>query len=260
MEQGILIKKQKCTAVVLAAGSGRRMQSHVAKQYLLLENKPILWYALHTFEKSVLIDEVILVVGKGEIDYCRREIVEKFGFEKVADIIEGGSERYLSVWEALKAIYNKKKVVGKEYGNDSMEADIIFIHDGARPFVTERILQDTYRAACQYDACVTGMPVKDTIKISDTEDFAVQTPNRKMVWQVQTPQVFKGRLIWEAYSRLMEDLEHIKGSGIEITDDAMVVETIKKIPVKLVKGSYENIKITTPEDMRIAQSFLESIV
>ncbi len=233
--------KVKCTAVVLAAGSGRRMQSDVAKQYLLLNGKPVLWYALQVFEESKIIDEVILVVGKGEISYCQKEIVERYGFRKVIRVIEGGTERYLSVWEALKEI--------KEQG-------ILFIHDGARPFVSEKILKDTYEAVLEYGACVTGMPVKDTIKISDESGFAVQTPNRKTVWQVQTPQVFEAKLIVEAYRELIENLDEIKAAGVEITDDAMVVETMKAKAVKLVKGSYENMKITTPEDMKIAQSLL----
>ncbi len=245
------MKKAKCTAVVLAAGAGKRMQSNVAKQYLLLNEKPVLWYALHVFEESSIIDQVILVVGKGEIPYCREEIVEKYGFQKVSYVIEGGAERYLSVWEALK-------VIRKQYGSEQSgrEQEVVFIHDGARPFVTEGILWDTYEAALQYGACVTGMPVKDTIKISNENGFAVQTPNRKNVWQVQTPQVFVADLIIDAYGQLMEKLDQIKEAGIEITDDAMVVETMKSKPVKLVKGSYENIKITTPEDMKTARSLL----
>ena len=235
---------KKCTAVVLAAGAGKRMQSDVAKQYLLLEGKPILWYALNVFEKSQIINDVILVVGKGEIPYCQEEIVEKFGFKKVVQVIEGGAERYLSVWEALKVI------------KESTEDGFVFIHDGARPFVTEEILERSYQAAMQYGACVTAMPVKDTIKISNADGFAVQTPNRKTVWQVQTPQVFERQLIVDAYAELINNLDQIKAAGVEITDDAMVVETIKHQPVKLVEGSYSNIKITTPEDMKIAHSIV----
>lgn len=242
------MEKVKCTAVVLAAGAGRRMQSDVAKQYLMLEGKPVLWYALKVFEESSIIDDVILVVGKGEIPYCCQEIVETYGFQKISEVIEGGTERYFSVWEALKVIRNK---------NRDISGEIIFIHDGARPFVTEEILKDTYDAAIQHGACVAAMPVKDTIKISNVDGFAIQTPNRKMLWQVQTPQVFEARLITEAYTQLIENLEQIKAEGIEITDDAMVVESMKKKAVKLVKASYANIKITTPEDMKIAQSLLQ---
>lgn len=236
------MEKVKCTAVILAAGAGKRMQSNVAKQYLLLDGKPVLWYALNIFEKSELIDQIVLVVGKGEIDYCREEIVKAYGFSKVTHVIEGGAERYLSVWEALKVLRGHQ--------------GIIFIHDGARPFVTEDIINNTYTAAMEYGACVTGMPVKDTIKISNENGFAVQTPNRKNVWQIQTPQVFTAELIIDAYRELIENLEKIKSEGIEITDDAMVVEALRSKSVRLVKGSYENIKITTPEDMKIAESLI----
>lgn len=235
------------TAIVLAAGSGKRMNSSVAKQYLVLKDKPVIWYALQAFEKSSIVDRIILVVGEGEISYCQKEIVEKFCFSKVKVVIEGGTERYLSVWEALKWLTDNEPSVNEEY---------VFIHDGARPFVNEKIIADTYEAAIAYGACVAGMPVKDTIKIADETEFAVQTPNRRMVWAVQTPQVFERSLITEAYRGLIEQLMQLKNNGVEITDDAMVVETILKKSVKLVKASYENIKITTPEDMKVAESFL----
>lgn len=240
-------RENKCTAVVLSAGSGKRMNSNVAKQYLDLMDKPVIWYALNAFETSELIDEVILVVGKDSISYCKEEIVDKYGFKKITSIIEGGTERYLSVWAALQTIQSSNP---KEH--------YVFIHDGARPFVNEKIIEDTYRAAVEYKACVAAMPVKDTIKISDEEGFAMQTPKRKNVWMVQTPQVFECELIYQAYSKVMNNLEELKVQGIEITDDAMVVETIGNHPIKLVPASYENIKITTPEDMVVAKSFLES--
>lgn len=234
---------EQCTAIVLAAGAGKRMQSNVAKQYMLLKGKPIIWYALHAFEESSLIDKVILVVGAGEIPYAQEEIVAKYGFSKVDAIIEGGAERYLSVWEGLKLLPGEAN-------------NYVFIHDGARPFVTEDIIRDTLEAAREYGACVAGMPVKDTIKLADADGFAAQTPNRKSVWAVQTPQVFEEALIVSAYAELIEKLEELKAQGVEITDDAMVVETMTTKRVKLVKASYENIKITTPEDMKIAESFM----
>lgn len=243
--------KKRCTAVVLAAGAGKRMQSNVAKQYLLLNEKPVLWYALNTFEQSEVIDEIILVVGKDEIPYAREHIVDCYGFKKVSAVIEGGSERYFSVWEALQVIESSKAVSAED------EISYVFIHDGARPFVTEKILVDTYNAVSEYGACVTGMPVKDTIKIADENEFAVQTPNRKSVWLVQTPQVFERDLICKAYGQLIEKLPELDRQGVTITDDAMVVETIMNRPVRLVQGSYENIKITTPEDMDIAEVLLK---
>lgn len=243
--------KKRCTAVVLAAGAGKRMQSNVAKQYLLLDEKPVLWYALNTFEQSEVIDEIILVVGKDEIPYARENIVNYYGFKKVSAVIEGGSERYFSVWEALQVIESS------QVGWAENEVSYVFIHDGARPFVTEKILVDTYNAVSEYGACVTGMPVKDTIKIADENEFAVQTPNRKSVWMVQTPQVFERNLICEAYRQLIDKLPELNRQGVNVTDDAMVVETIMDRPVRLVRGSYENIKITTPEDMDIAEVLLK---
>lgn len=241
----------KCnTAIVLAAGSGKRMQSAVAKQYLILKDKPVIWYALQAFQQSKVIHRVILVVGPEEVENCKENIVDKFGFSKVSAVIEGGAERYLSVWEALRWLEEKQKPGAEEY---------IFIHDGARPFVNEKIIVQTYEAAREYGACVAAMPVKDTIKIADEEGFAIQTPNRKTVWAVQTPQVFERGIITEAYRNLIKELEELPDKGVEITDDAMVLEAMSGKRVKLVKASYENMKITTPEDMRIAESFISCI-
>lgn len=230
----------KTAAIVLAAGQGKRMHSDVQKQYILLHDRPVIFYALKTFQES-FIDEIILVVGQGEEAYCRREIVEKYNFNKVNKIVEGGNERYHSVANGLKALD------GEGY---------VFIHDGARPFVTDEILLRAYDAVKKYDACVVGMPVKDTIKIVDENSFAKLTPSREKVWQVQTPQVFSVKLAKEAYTKLLIEEEMLKSQGIQITDDAMVVETLIGHSVKLIEGSYENIKITTPEDLKIADSFI----
>lgn len=227
---------KKHTAIVLAAGKGSRMQSAVPKQYLELCGKPVLYYSLAAFEES-FVDEIILVAGKDDISYCKEQIVERYGFQKVTKIIVGGAERYLSVYQGLLA---------------AEEADYIYIHDGARPFVDAAILSDAKACVEQYQACVAGMPVKDTIKIVDAEDFAKETPERKYVWQVQTPQVFSYALVREAYDMLMEDQD-----AYSVTDDAMVVETMLNYPVKLFQASYKNIKITTPEDLQIAELFVQ---
>ncbi len=224
-------------AIVLAAGQGKRMKSKVQKQYLLIKDKPVLYYTLHAFETSPLISEIILVTGKDEIEYCQKEIVKKYGFTKVNKIVAGGKERYHSVYEGIQAID---------------EADYVFIHDGARPFVDGEMIERVCAVAEEHKACVVGMPVKDTIKIADEEGFAAQTPDRRKVWQVQTPQTFEYQLIKNAYEKLLE--EEPEG----ITDDAMVVETMTEHKVKLVEGSYRNIKITTPEDLDIAASFCAS--
>jgi len=227
--------KKYCTAIVLAAGSGKRMGTKIHKQYLKLCEKPVLAYSLQAFEESELIDEIILVTGKGEEDFCRLEIVEKYNFSKVKKIICGGSERYHSVWNGLK----------------QTQDGYVYIHDGARPFVDGEMIRRGYECVSQEHACAAGMPVKDTIKIVDDNCTVMQTPDRKYVWLVQTPQVFESELVKRAYKLLEECGE------TSVTDDAMVVEKMLGKPVKLFEGSYENIKITTPEDLKVAESFVK---
>lgn len=236
-------EKKNCTAIVLSAGQGKRMGASVQKQYIELQGKPIIYYTLSVFQKSDIIDDIILVVGKGQINYVQEEIVRKYHFTKVKTVVEGGHERYASVWQGLKA-----REYDKYYEN--IQDGYVFIHDGARPFVDEEMLERAYDTVRKYKACVAGMPSKDTIKLINEEQFAVTTPERKYVWSVQTPQVFEKTLIFEAYARLMEE------ECVHVTDDAMVVEQMMHLPVKLFEGSYENIKITTPEDLDIARIFL----
>ena len=229
------MEKQKYTAIVLAAGSGKRMNSKVHKQYLIIQDRPVLYYSLKAFEDSA-VDEIVLVVGKGEEKFCRKEIVDKYGISKVKAIVEGGKERYHSVFEGLK---------------QTSDADYVLIHDGARPFVNQDIIRRCMQEVQKYQACVVGMPVKDTIKIADEEGYAKQTPDRKNVWMIQTPQTFSYALIYEAYE------EMLKTEATAITDDAMVLERIKGKKSKLIEGSYRNIKITTPEDLLIANVYLQ---
>lgn len=229
------MKKDKCVAVVLAAGKGKRMGSDVPKQYIELENKPIVYYSLNIFQESEVIDEIILVTGKDEIEYCRTNIVLKYGLSKVTNIIEGGKERYNSVYQALQNITS---------------CDFVFIHDGARPFIEEEIITKLYHAVKEYKACVVGVKTKDTVKIANQDEWIVSTPNRNLIWNIQTPQVFEYKLIKVAYERLIKD-------GCEnVTDDAMVVEKMLQQKVKLVEGSDQNIKVTTPFDMVIADAFI----
>lgn len=232
---------KKVAAVCLAAGQGKRMESKVQKQYLLIEDKPVLYYALKAFQDSP-VEEVVLVVGTGEEEYCKKEIVERYGFTKVKNIVAGGKERYHSVFHGLQAIE---------------DADYVLIHDGARPFLTQDIITRCIDGAKEYKACVAGMPVKDTIKLADAEQNIESTPERSRVWMIQTPQAFEYPLIKEAYTTLIEQEEKGIRTSIPVTDDAMVVEYFLNQKVHLVYGSYENIKITTPEDMRIAEVFVK---
>ena len=228
----------KCTAIVLAAGQGKRMNSKVQKQFLLLKGKPLLYYSLACFQKSREIDDIIIVTGKESIEFCKKEIVELYGFTKVRTVTAGGKERYDSVYAGLCACE---------------DTDYVFIHDGARPFVTEVMIQRVKTAAVEYQACTVGMPSKDTTKIADKNNMVSETPERSRVWMIQTPQAFGYDLLKKAHDRARQ------GDMSGVTDDAMVVETYTDRKIKLVEGSYENIKITTPEDIFIAEKFLEKI-
>ena len=224
------------TAIVLVGGSGKRMHSDIPKQYMLLNGKPVIYYSLKAFEENKHIDEIILVTAKEYIEYVRNEIAGS-GFTKLTKVIEGGKERFDSVWAGLQQIH------GTGY---------VYIHDGARPCIDQNIINACWETVIQCDACVAAAPVKDTIKVADADGYAVNTPDRKTLWQIQTPQVFSADVIKEAYSRLYE-----QNCFDGVTDDAMVVERYGDSKVKLVNCGYRNIKITTPEDMEIAGIFLK---
>ena len=232
---------ERNTAIVLAAGQGKRMHSKVQKQFLEIQGYPVLYYSLRCFQESPLIQDIILVTGEESISYCKEEIVQKYGFTKVSAVIPGGKERYDSVYAGLC---------------ECRDCEYVLIHDGARPFVDEPMLERVYADVCKYEACVVGMPVKDTIKIADTDGFIKETPKRSLVWQIQTPQVFSTSLICYAYEELGRREKELLDRGIQITDDAMVVEEICGRKVRLTEGSYENMKLTTPEDLEIAETFL----
>ena len=227
--------RKRYTAIVLAAGSGRRMQSDTPKQFMELCGHPLVYYSLYAFEKSP-VDDIILVTGKDDVSYCRKEIVEACDFKKVRAVIPGGKERYLSVYEGLKA------AAGTDY---------VLIHDGARPMIDETEIRLSMRAVEEEHACVIGVPVKDTIKIVDEDRYAVSTPPRSTMWQIQTPQCFVTAEIREAYQKMME------AGDDSVTDDGMVMETYGIRGVRMIKGSYENMKITTPEDMLLGEAILK---
>ena len=228
--------KYSCTAVVLAAGQGRRMGTDLPKQFLPLCGKPVLWYSLNCFQNSGLTDRIVLVTGKEWIGYCEEEIVQKYGLSKVKTITEGGENRYDSVYNGLKAC---------------ADTEFVMIHDGARPFITDEILRRGLLGAEKTGACVIGMPSKDTVKIADQEGFIKETPQRSSVWIIQTPQVFRYSLIREAYRRIMES------GTVNVTDDAMVVEQTLGTKISLAEGSYENLKVTTPDDLLKCRAIVE---
>ena len=231
----------KTVAIVLAAGSGSRMNSDVKKQYMEIGSKPLIYYSLKAFEESI-IDDIVLVVSRGDVSYVTKEIVEKYKFDKVTAVVEGGLARYHSVRLGLQAA--------------AADCDYAFIHDGARPFINRDIILRALQAVKEYKACVVGMPAKDTIKIADGKGFAASTPDRNLMWTIQTPQCFSYNMILDLYQRLDREEGDLMAKGINITDDAMVVEYYTDTKVKLVEGSYDNIKITTPEDIAVAEAIL----
>ena len=216
--------KEKVTAIVLAAGKGSRMHSEIQKQYMTLLDRPVITYALEAFEKSS-VDEIILVVAPGEIEYAQENILDT-----------GGAERYDSVYKALCSM---------------PEEGYVLIHDGARAFITPELIEFCIEQVKKDKSCVMGMPVKDTIKIVDEDRYAVSTPPRSTMWQIQTPQCFVTAEIREAYQKMME------AGDDSVTDDGMVMETYGIRGVRMIKGSYENMKITTPEDMLLGEAILK---
>ena len=226
MMEGTGMEKQKYAAIVLAAGSGKRMNSKVHKQYLIIQDRPVLYYSLKAFEDSA-VDEIVLVVGKGEEKFCRKEIVDKYGISKVKAIVEGGKERYHSVFEGLK---------------QTSDADYVLIHDGARPYVSKQSINDLVECLKTYDAGLLMVPCKDTIK-EVKEGIVVKTLKRETLMQAQTPQVFKSEDIKVAYQKA-------KDEGYVATDDSQLFERYIDKDIKAVLGDYSNLKITTQEDLK----------
>lgn len=220
------------SAIILAGGKGKRMGLEISKQFVELKGKPILYYTLKRFMDNSYIDQIVLVLSKDEIEYCIEEILNKYSL-KVDIIVEGGAERQDSVYNALKSI---------------KKTDIVLIHDGARPFITDRIIEEGIEYAKYYGAAAPGVMPKDTIKIKNSGNFSVDTPNRNLLVAIQTPQIFK-------YEEILRCHEKIKKAGISVTDDTMVVELYNH-KVYLYDGEYTNIKITTPEDLVLAERLI----
>ena len=232
---------KKYAAIVLSAGSGSRMKSDIPKQYLPLIEKPVIYYSLMAFQNSP-VDEIILVSGANDIEYCRKEIVDRYGLSKVTRIVAGGKERYDSVYEGLCAT----------------DAEYVLIHDGARPVLTSHLIDRMIQGVENTGACIAAMPVKDTIKLSDEHKQVASTPDRKHLWMVQTPQCFARTLLEESYEILK--CKQKAGEKVpDITDDAMIVEYATGKKITLVEGAYTNLKITTPEDLAVAEIFLKSL-
>ena len=239
-------------AIVLAGGKGTRMNSEIPKQFLVVGGKPLISYSLDVFEKSPFIDAIIIVTSQDYTGYMKA-LVKENDYKKIAGIALGGKERYDSVHSGLEPIQTLMSSGAGQLSRDEewlSGEDYIFIHDGARPCVTAQIIYNCMQDVMEYKACVAAVPVKDTIKVADKAGMSVNTPDRSTLWQIQTPQTFSYALVSEAYRKRAE------AGDTTVTDDAMVVEKYADHSIYLLKGDYRNIKITTPEDLVIAEAFL----
>lgn len=224
----------KVAAVIVAGGSGKRMGMKIKKQFIELEGKAILAHTIEAFNKCEVIDEIVVVVGKEDIAKVKTEIVSRYDYDKVIQIIEGGTERQESVYNGLMAV--------------TKEVQYVMIHDGARPFISQEILEKALIMTKEKHATVVAVPVKDTIKVVNGALEVEATPNRSTLWSVQTPQSFKKELLIKAYG-------YAKEKSLIVTDDSMLVEAYGK-KVHVVEGDYNNIKITTSEDLVLGQAIL----
>ena len=219
--------------VIVAAGSGSRMKRDINKQFIKLDGKEIIAYTIEKFYKSEDIDDIVIVIKENEEKYFIENIINKYGFDNIK-LAYGGKERQDSVYNGIKKL--------------NRNCEIVLIHDGARPFVNEDIIKNSIEEAKENNAVVVGVPVKDTIKVVDSDGNIVDTPNRSLLWSVQTPQSFTYEIITKAY-------EYAYSNDYYGTDDAMLVEHIG-YNVKMIEGSYDNIKITTEEDLHFGIQIL----
>ena len=221
--------------VIVAAGTGSRMNMGINKQFIKLEGKEIIYYTIEKFYKNKNIEDIVVVVKEEEAEFFRKKILDKYNFKNIK-IAYGGKERQDSVYNGLKLLDKRCRFV--------------LIHDGARPFVSDKIIKNSIEEVKNHKAIVVGVPVKDTIKVIDNDKNIVDTPNRSVLWAVQTPQTFDYNILLDAYDDAFKN-------GFYGTDDAMLVERIG-YKVKMVEGSYNNIKITTQEDLTIGSKILNT--
>ena len=225
----------KTVAIIPAAGTGVRMKNDLPKQFLDLEGRPLLAITLEKFQICSAIDGIILVAPQSAVEYCRNEIVERHNLTKVEKVVAGGERRQDSVRLGIEAS-------GGQY-------ELVVIHDGVRPLVTHDLIERAVEAAQEHRAVITGLPAKETVKEIDENALVMKTYDRQRVYLVQTPQVFRYEDILMAHRRAVEeDLE-------EVTDDALLVEKVG-IPIKVVEGSEDNIKVTTPQDLELVKFLL----
>lgn len=230
-----MIIKDKCCVIIVAGGKGKRMSASTVKQFLSLNNKPILAHTIDKFERNEKIHEIIIVIGKEEKKYCENNIIKKYNYKKIKAVIEGGKERQDSVYNGLKKV--------------SKDISIVLVHDAVRPFIEEKDIVTVINTTVEKNACALGVPCKDTIKVVSKNNEVEKSLDRSKLWCMQTPQGFKYDIVIKAY-------KNAEQKNLVGTDDATLVEIIGE-KVYIVEGNYNNIKITTPEDLEYAKFLIK---
>ncbi len=227
----------KIAVLIPAAGQGKRMQSSVKKPYLRLDDKPVLSHTIDRFEHNSVVDDIFVIVDNSDFKTCKTDVLDPYRYKKVRELISGGETRQRSVFNGLCTLAD--------------DVDYVIVHDGVRPFINDEIISKCLELAAEWGAAVSAVPVKETIKVADENLFIDHTLDRQLLWRVQTPQVFRTSLIVAAHKKAIKD-------GSDAPDDATLVERLGS-PVKLVMGSYQNVKLTTPEDMLTAETIISGI-
>jgi len=229
------LSPSRVAAVIPAAGAGIRMHGDRPKQFLELDGKPLLVHTLTVFEQSTAVGFVVLVVPEEAVDYCKKEIVDRFGLSKVRRVVPGGARRQDSVRLGVEACAG--------------ECDILIVHDGVRPLVVSSLIERAVDGAWEHGAVIAALPATETIKEVDGDGVVRYTPDRGSLWRVQTPQAFRTTDLMEAHRKAVQE-----GWG-EMSDDALLLERMG-VPVRVIRGEEENIKVTTPHDLEIARLLL----
>lgn len=225
------------SAVIVAGGKGTRMNMNESKQFMMIGDMPVLSRTISAFENSQNVSEIVVVVNEEDVSFCEENIVNAYNFRKVTKVVAGGKERQYSVYNGIS--------------NTNSSANIVLIHDGARPFITEDVIRNTIDGAIEHSSAVCAVKVKDTIKVASSEGIITKTLERDSLWSIQTPQAFKRNVILAAHEKAQND--NFLG-----TDDAVLVEQLG-IATKIVLGNYLNIKITTQEDLLFAQAIINRV-
>ena len=227
----------RVAAIIAAAGLGVRMQQDTPKTYLQLAGKPILIHTLEVFERVSEVHEVLVVVHPEDLEFCQEEVIDPYPLKKVLRLVPGGKERQDSVYNALKVLWKKED-----------ELDVVLVHDGVRPLVSPAQVRQVVTAARRYGGAILGVPCQDTLKRVNSRKEIIATVDRRELWQVQTPQAFRAALLWRAYQQAME-------RSFYATDEAALVEAMGETVV-VVPSSPLNLKITTPDDLKMAEAIL----